>query len=86
MGARIAVVTGASRGIGRAIAQGLCRQGAQVFGVARASDTLQATAEAIKAEGGLFEPVALDLTSGFRAADLVEGAARMDALDLSLEP
>lgn len=35
LGGRVAIVTGASRGIGAAIAQGLSAAGAQVFGVAR---------------------------------------------------
>jgi len=40
---RIAVVTGASRGLGREVALGLARAGAQVIGVARNADHLRQT-------------------------------------------
>jgi 3-oxoacyl-[acyl-carrier protein] reductase len=59
MSNRVALVTGASRGIGRAIALALCR--AQ-FDVAAAATTIEANpefAEAIRASG--FEPMAVNL-------------------------
>lgn len=50
---RVAWVTGAGRGIGRAIAQGLAAHGAKVVCSARTQSQLDETVEAIKAEGGM---------------------------------
>jgi NAD(P)-dependent dehydrogenase (short-subunit alcohol dehydrogenase family) len=50
---RIAVVTGASRGIGRHAAVALAAQGAPVALVARGADALAATEHAIRAAGGV---------------------------------
>jgi 3-oxoacyl-[acyl-carrier protein] reductase len=62
---RVAIVTGASRGIGKAIALALAGSGAAVVAVAR-GDQGQATAEAIVAAGG---------RAIGRSADVADGAA-----------
>ena len=49
---RIAIVTGASRGIGQGIAQRLAREGARTILTARGAADLETTAQAIRAEGG----------------------------------
>ncbi len=49
---RRAVVTGASRGIGRALAEGLARFGARVALLARSADVLAEARDAIEAAGG----------------------------------
>jgi NAD(P)-dependent dehydrogenase (short-subunit alcohol dehydrogenase family) len=54
---KVAVVTGASRGIGRAIAQTLSDQGAEVVVVSRKMEGLSETAEMIRAAGGKAEPM-----------------------------
>ena len=60
---QIAVVTGAGRGFGRAIAEGLAAAGASVTVTARSEDQLQSTVEAIAAAGGTAIAVAGDVTS-----------------------
>ena len=49
---RIAIVTGAGRGIGRGIALGYAREGAKVALVSRNAEELQALAAEIRASGG----------------------------------
>lgn len=58
---RVAVVTGASRGIGYAIARVLARNGAHVIAVARTEGALVELDDEIKAEGGTATLVPLDL-------------------------
>jgi NAD(P)-dependent dehydrogenase (short-subunit alcohol dehydrogenase family) len=54
---RLAVVTGASRGIGFAIAQGLAQCGASIVITGRKSETLAAAAEQLRAGGAKVEPI-----------------------------
>jgi 3-oxoacyl-[acyl-carrier protein] reductase len=68
---RVAIVTGASRGIGRAIAVRLAGQGATVIAAARAEHA-RGTADEIAGAGGRAEALTLDVTD--RAA--VEAAVR----------
>jgi len=58
---KVALVTGGSRGIGKAIAARLARSGAEVVITARSAEAAEATAEAIAAEGGTARGVALDV-------------------------
>ena len=63
-----AVVTGASRGFGRAIASALVASGISVVGIARDQDAL----DAVRGElGERFTPVAADATGEQLAADLI---------------
>jgi 3-oxoacyl-[acyl-carrier protein] reductase len=59
---KVALVTGASRGLGKAIALALAQEGAAIAAVARSDDALKETLEAIRAAGGTAEPFALDVS------------------------
>lgn len=58
---RTALVTGASRGIGRAVAVGLARAGAAVIVCARDAGKLDDTADEIRSEGGSARVLPFDL-------------------------
>ncbi|KAE8740497.1 hypothetical protein FOCC_FOCC014002 [Frankliniella occidentalis] len=60
---RVAVVTGASSGIGAQIAEDLVRAGMVVVGVARRVDRLQAQAASLPGLRGRLEPLQADLSS-----------------------
>lgn len=61
---RIALVTGASRGLGAAVAIALARLGAHVVITARTQGGLEATDDAIRAAGGTATLLPLDLMDG----------------------
>ena len=70
---KVALVTGASRGIGKEIARALAAEGCRVAICARTADDLERAAEEIAAgEEGRVLPVALDLTRPEAAEALVE--------------
>jgi 3-oxoacyl-[acyl-carrier protein] reductase len=69
---RVALVTGASRGIGRAIARHLARQGANVVAAAR-GENARPVADEIVASGGRAEAIALDVTEDGMAEAAVSG-------------
>ena len=64
MAGRVALVTGASRGIGRAVAVELARRGAQVVITARTQGGLEETDDLIRAAGGVATLLPLDLLEG----------------------
>jgi len=80
---RIAVVTGASRGIGRAIAQRLARDGRHVALVSRSPGPLEDLAHAIEEAGGKASAHACDVGDGAALAQCVEGIAdQLGRLDI----
>ena len=70
---RLALVTGASRGIGLACARALAREGAVVVGVSRSLQDLGRARDELAADGLVMHPVAADLRDPDAAAALVAG-------------
>jgi NAD(P)-dependent dehydrogenase (short-subunit alcohol dehydrogenase family) len=80
---KIALVTGASRGIGAATAQALAAAGAHVILTARTNAGLEEVEEAIHQAGGTATIAPLDLTDGASIRKLAEAVApRWPALDV----
>jgi NAD(P)-dependent dehydrogenase (short-subunit alcohol dehydrogenase family) len=80
---KIALVTGASRGIGAATAQALAKAGAHVILTARSSAGLEEIEEAIHQAGGTATIAPLDLTDATSIRKLAEAVApRWPALDV----
>lgn len=80
---KVAVITGASSGIGAATAKRLARQGMRVVLAARRLDRLESLAEEIRAAGGRADPIPADLTQeSERARVFREIEERFGAVDV----
>ncbi len=81
---RVALVTGAAHGIGRAICTTLAGAGARIWAVDRLPDALAGTVEAVTAIGGACQSSVVDLTDAAAVNRLVETveatAGRIDIL------
>jgi len=77
---RIALVTGASRGLGRAIAEAIAAAGATVACAARSETEVETTASRIRERGGHAQAFRLDVT---RAEEI---AATVSAVEAALGP
>ena len=71
---KVAVVTGASRGIGRCIALALAAQGAKVVASARNAEALDNLVEEIKQQGGEAAAVVGDVAVDTDASELIDQA------------
>ncbi|MXZ91309.1 MAG: SDR family oxidoreductase [Chloroflexi bacterium] len=79
LGGKAAIVTGGSRGIGKAVARVLAADGCRVVITGRYADTLSAAAEEIAGDtGGSVTPIVADMTSAEQVNAMVAQAA--DAL------
>jgi 3-oxoacyl-[acyl-carrier protein] reductase len=80
---QVALVTGASRGLGKAIAIALAAEGASIAAVARSEEALKETLETIRATGGTAEPYALDVADDKTVEAAVEKiAVRFGRVDI----
>jgi NAD(P)-dependent dehydrogenase (short-subunit alcohol dehydrogenase family) len=81
---RVAIITGASKGIGRVMSQFFATQGAKVVCAARSADLVQQTAGQIRAAGGEASAVVCDAANENDAQALVTAAVqafgRLDVL------
>jgi NAD(P)-dependent dehydrogenase (short-subunit alcohol dehydrogenase family) len=81
---KVAIVTGASNGIGRGIAETVAAEGAKTVLVARRAELLAEVAAGIKAKGGEALPLSADLTKENEIVALfkktVETYGRLDVL------
>jgi len=81
---RVAVVTGASRGIGQAIAKALAEQGRHVVLVARNEEKLNAVKETIESAGGSASVKTCDVSDASSITAMIESVAddcgRLDIL------
>jgi NAD(P)-dependent dehydrogenase (short-subunit alcohol dehydrogenase family) len=78
------VVTGASRGLGRALAEGFAEEGARVVATATSRARLEATLERLRRGGAEGHGIALDLSDPASvqaaAAEALAVLGRVDAL------
>ncbi|MCE9670961.1 SDR family oxidoreductase [Myxococcus stipitatus] len=80
---KVALVTGSSRGIGRATAAALAREGVKVCLSARGVETLEATATALRATGAEVATVVADVATQAGAVAAVDAAiAAFGTLDI----
>jgi len=80
---QVAIVTGASQGLGRAMATELARNGAKVACVARSADKLATVVAAIEADGGEALALPCDVTDRVSVDALVdEVIERWERLDI----
>lgn len=80
---KVAIVTGAGRGIGKSIALGLADAGADVVVCARTAADIEATAEEIRAKGTKSLPVPTDVRQPEQITNLVEkSVAELGRIDI----
>ncbi len=79
---RVALITGASRGLGATLAEFLARQGYALVTTARGREPLERAAQAIEGHGGEVVAIAGDVTDDEHRRRLVAAAASLGGLDL----
>lgn len=77
---RVALVTGAGRGLGLAAATGLAQAGAEVYLVSRTLRELEEAAASIRSGGGAAVPLVCDVTDGAQVRAAVARVPRLDIL------
>lgn len=78
----VAIITGASKGLGRALAEALAERGWDLVLDARTAGVLQETAAALAKYGTRVEALPGDVTDGAHRAGLVAAARELGGVDL----
>ncbi|MCX4760977.1 SDR family oxidoreductase [Streptomyces sp. NBC_01275] len=78
----VAIITGASKGLGRALAEALAARGWDLVLDARTAEVLKETAAAVGKHGGAVEALAGDVTDPVHRSALVAAAGRLGGCDL----
>ena len=79
---RLAVVTGAGKGIGRAICLELARAGADIFGVSRTESDLDTIGDEVRVLGVRYASCVADLVSAAAAEEVARRAEAFGAVDI----
>lgn len=74
---QVAIVTGAARGLGRAIAVTLAKAGAKVACIDINTDSLTETVNAIQSAGGTATPLACDVTNSDRVGEVIDEVVKL---------
>jgi len=74
---QVAIVTGAAKGLGRAIAVTLARCGAKVACIDVNAESLAETVNIIRSNGGTAEPMACDVTDSNRVGAVVDEVVKL---------
>ena len=74
---KVALVTGAARGLGRCIAESLAAAGAKIACIDVNTESLADTVAAIRASGGEAEPIACDVTQSDRVGETVNEVIKL---------
>jgi len=77
---RVALVSGAGRGIGRSVARALAQSGAEVWLMARTLAEIEQAAAEIRASGGAAHAVACDATDTAKVRRVIAAVPRLDVL------
>jgi len=80
MDGRVALVTGAGRGLGLAAAIGLAQAGAEVYLVSRTRAELEQAADTIRSDGGAARALVCDVTNAGQVKEAFAGLPRLDIL------
>ncbi|MFF1295351.1 MULTISPECIES: SDR family NAD(P)-dependent oxidoreductase [unclassified Streptomyces] len=78
----VAIITGASKGLGRALAEALAARGWDLVLDARGAETLREVAEGLEKYGGRVTALPGDVTDAGHRAGLVAAARRLGGVDL----